>query len=120
MKIQEHTVNFKHAGAWYTLEDGRMLYLGHRQMRHIYKKRNAWCIERIALEQSREMGCTAAGIVVRQGKRKLVWATNVEDFFGPASFTNPDMILQRGLPMNRFIVVPSMFRENVEAAMKLR
>lgn len=120
MRIQEHKVNFKHAGAWYTLEDGRVLYLAHRQMRHVYKKRNAWCIERIALEQSLEMGCEAAGVVVKQGKRKLVWVTPIEDFFGPGSFTNPDNILQRGLPMNRFRLVPSAFRENVEAAMRLR
>lgn len=120
MKVQEHKVNFKHSGAWYTLEDGRSIYLAHRQMRHVYAKRNAWGIERIALEQSMELGCLGAGVVVKRGKRKLVWISPIEDFFGPDSFTNPDNILQRCLPLNRFRVMPSMFRENVEAAMRLR
>ncbi len=120
MKFKEHKVNFKHSGAWYELDDGRGLYLAHRQMRHVYKKRNAWCIERIALEDTIAMGYGAAGVAVRQGKRKLVWITNVEDFFGPDSFTNPDNILQRCLPLNRFKVIPAMNLGNVEAAMRLR
>ena len=62
----------------------------------------------------------AAGVVVKQGKRKLVWLTPVADFFGPYSFTNPDNILQRCLPLNRFALIPAMNRENVEAAMRLR
>jgi hypothetical protein len=120
MKFLEHKVNFKHCGAWYEMDDGRGLYLAHRQMRHIYKKRNAWCIERIALEDTIEKGYTGAGVVVKQGKRKLVWLTDVTDFFGPHSFSNPDNILQRCLPLNRFRIIPAMNMGNVEAAMKLR
>ena len=120
MDFKQHRVNFKHCGAWYTLEDGRGIYLAHRQMRHVYKKRNAWGIERIALEDSKEQGFMGAGVVVKQGKRKLVWLTPIEDFFGPYSFTNPDNILQRCLPLNRFMLIPAMNRENVEAAMRLR
>lgn len=120
MEFKQHRVNFEHYGAWYRLTDGRGLYLAHRQMRHLYTKRNAWGIERIALEDSIEQGYAGAGVVVKQGKRKLVWLTPVADFFGPYSFTNPDNILQRCLPLNRFALIPAMNRENVEAAMRLR
>jgi hypothetical protein len=89
-------------------------------MRHIYRKRNAWCLERIALEDTIEQGLQAAGVVVRKGKRKLAWVTNVADFFGPDSFTHPENPLQRCLPLNRFRIVPASFRENIEASMSLR
>lgn len=120
MEFKPHRVNFKHQGAWYRLPDGRGIYLAHRQMRHLYVKRNAWGIERIALEDSQAQGYVGAGVVVKQGKRKLVWLAPVEDFFGPHSFTNPENILQRCLPLNRFMLIPEMNRANVEAAMKLR
>jgi len=120
MKIQPHKVNFKHCGGWYELEDGRGLYLAHRRMSHIYRKRNAWCIERLALEETITKGYIAAGVVVKDGKKKLFYLTNVEDFFGPDSFTNPQNILQRCLPLNKFRVTPSMRREVVDSAMRLR
>ena len=120
MKVKPHLVNFKHKGAWYELSDGRGIYLGHRRMSQVYYKRNAWCIERIALEDTIRMGFTAVGIAVKSGKNKLLYATSVEDFFGPDSFVNPDNILQRGLPLNRFRITPANYRENVENAMRLR
>lgn len=120
MEFKQHRVNFKHHGAWYELDDGRGLYLAHRQMRHVLAKKNAWCIERIALEDTRDKGYAGAGVVVKQGKRKLVWLTPVEDFFGPNSFTNPENPLQRCLPLNRFVLIPAMNRANIEAAMRLR
>jgi hypothetical protein len=89
-------------------------------MRHVYAKRNAWCLERIALEDTIRMGYEAAGVVVKKGKRKLAWITNVQDFFGPQAFTHPQNPLQRCLPLNRFELLPAMFRENVEASMSLR
>lgn len=120
MKVVPHKVNFQHRGAWYELDDGRGLYLAHCQMRHAYRKRNAWCLERIALEDTISRGYEAAGVVVKKGKRKLAWVTDVRDFFGPDSFTHPQNPLQRCLPMNRFQLLPTMFRENVEASMSLR
>ena len=120
MKVTPHKVNFQHCGAWYELDDGRGVYLAHRQMRHVYAKRNAWCLERIALEDTIRMGYEAAGVVVKKGKRKLAWITNVQDFFGPQAFTHPQNPLQRCLPLNRFELLPAMFRENVEASMSLR
>lgn len=120
MNIKPHNVNFKPKGAWFTLPDGRGIYLGFRRKRDIYAKRNAWCIERIALEQTIEWGIKYAGVVLKDGKRRLFYATPVEDFFGPESFTNPENILQRCLPLSRFAITPDMRRENVEAAMKLR
>jgi hypothetical protein len=120
MNIKLHNVNFKPKGAWFILEDGRGLYLGYRRKRDLYAKRNAVGIERIALEQTQDWGLKYAGIVMKEGKRKLFYATPVEDFFGPDSFTHPQNILQRCLPLSRFRITPSMRRENVEAAMKLR
>lgn len=120
MKITPHNVNFKPRGAWFDLGEGRGLYLGFRRKRDIYTKRNAWTIERIALEDTLAKGFKFAGVVLKDGKRKLFYATLVEDFFGPDSFTNPDNILQRCLPLSRFRITPAMRRENVEAAMKLR
>lgn len=120
MKITPHNVNFKMRGAWFQLEDGSGVYLGFRRKRDIYRKRNAWTIERIALEQTIDWGIKYAGVVLKDGKRKLFYATPVKDFFGPDSFTNPENILQRCLPLSRFRVTPAMRRENVEAAIKLR
>lgn len=120
MIIKPHNVNFKPHGAWYTLEDGRGLYLGFRRKRDLYRKRNAWGIERIALEQTIEWGMKYAGIVMKEGKHKLFYATPVEDFFGPESFTHPQNILQRCLPLSRFRITPDMRREIVEAKMRLR
>lgn len=115
-----HKVNFKHQGAWYELDDGRGIYLAHRRMSQVLAKRNAWCVERIALEDTRDRGYAFAGVVVKEGKRKLLYATLIDDFFGEASFSNPKNILQRCLPLSRFVITPSMNRANVEAAMKLR
>lgn len=120
MKITPHAVNFKPRGAWFELEDGRGVYLGFRRKKDIYTKRNAWAIERIALETTLERGIKYAGVVMKDGKRKLFYITPVEDFFGPDSFTHPQNILQRCLPLSRFRLTPAMRRENVEAAMKLR
>ena len=120
MKITPHNVNFKPRGAWFQLEDGAGVYLGFRRKRDIYRKRNAWGIERIALEQTIEWGIKYAGVVVKEGKRKLFYVTPVEDFFGPESFTNPQNILQRCLPLARFRLTPDMRREILEAKIKLR
>lgn len=120
MKIMPHKVNFQHHGAWYELDDGRGIYLAHRRMSQVLAKRNAWCIERIALEDTLSRGYRFAGVLVKDGKRKLLYATLVEDFFGEASFSNPKNILQRCLPLSRFRITPSMNRANVEAAMRLR
>lgn len=120
MRILPHKVNFQHCGAWYVLDDERGIYLAHRRMSQVYAKRNAWAIERIALEDTMRLGLEWAGVVVKQGKRKLVWATPVRDFFGPNAFTHPDNILQRCLPLNRFVLTPMMNEENIAAAMKLR
>lgn len=120
MKIQVHKVNFKHNGAWYELEDGRGIYLAHRRLSQVYRKRHAWALERLALEEAQERGYVAAGVVVKKGKRKLVWLTPIEDFFGPEAFTNPENPLQRCLPLNRFALIPMMLEENIEAAMRLR
>jgi len=120
MRIKWHKVNFKHNGAWYDLEDGRSIYLAHRRLSQVYAKRNAWCLERLALEECLSRGTKYAGVVIKQGKRKLFYATLVEDFFGPESFTNPVNILQRGLPLSRFRVTPAMRQENIEAQIRLR
>jgi hypothetical protein len=120
MKIIPHKVNFKHCGAWYELDDGRGIYLAHRQKRHIVYKKNAWAIERIALEMTREKGYEAAGVVVKEGKKRLVWLTTIDDFFGEHSFSNSENILQRCLPLQRFRVTPDMIGENVNSAMNLR
>lgn len=119
MKITPHKVNFKTRGAWFELEQGG-IYLGFRRKRDLYAKRNAWAIERIALEDTLAKGIKYAGVVMKDGKRKLFYATLVEDFFGPDSFTHPQNILQRCLPLSRFRITPDMRRENVEASMKLR
>jgi len=120
VKFQPHKVNFKHCGCYYELDDGRGVYLAHRRYSAVYRKRNAWCVERIALEEARSRGYLAAGVAVRDGKKTYYFLTNIEDWFGEHSFVNPDNILQRGLPLNRFLITPSSSRENVDAAMRLR
>lgn len=120
MVITEHKVNFQHNGRWYKLESGRGLYLAHRRLSQVYAKRNAWCLERLALDTCRELGYEAAGVVVKQGKRKLFWVTPIEDFYGPDAFTHPQNPIQRCLPLNRFRLIPAMNAENIEAAIRLR
>lgn len=120
MKVQPHLVNFEHQGAWYEFDDGRGIYLAHRRMSQVDRKHHAWYVERIALEDTIRKGFTAVGIAVKVGQQKHVYLTHVNDFFDSNSFTNPKNILQRGLPLNRFRITPSRFRENVEKSMRLR
>lgn len=120
MIITEHKVNFQHNGRFYKLESGRGLYLAHRRLSQVYRKRNAWVLERLALETALDLDYEAAGVVVKVGKRKHFWVSPIEDFFGPHSFTHPQNPIQRCLPLNRFRLIPAMNMENVEAAMRLR
>lgn len=119
MNTDHHLVNFQHQGAWYEL-DGKGLYLAHRYPSQIDRKRNAWYLERIALEETVEKGFVGAGVAVKKGKSVEFYVTRASDFFGEHSFVNPKNILQRGLPANRFLITPSKYVENIEKSVRIR
>lgn len=119
MTIRPHKVNFQHYGCWYEFPDGRGVYLAHRRRSHIHKKRYAWCIERSALEDAKAKGFYV-GVVYKEAKKNMFYLTLAEDFFSEHSFTNPDNILQRGLPLGKFRITPELIAENVSRKMRIR
>ena len=120
MNVEPHRVNGRFFGAWYSFDDGSGLYLAHRRLSQVYKKKTAWCLDRTTLEMTRDRGFKVVGVAVKQGKRVHYYMTPVDDFFGPHSFLNYDNMLQRGLPLNRFRITPSHVAANVARAIKIR
>lgn len=121
MKKEKHTFNGKLQGIYYELDDGRKLYLAHRQRKHIYRQNNAWCLDVMTLDRIRNRGITAVGVIMRDAGQRLVWLTHIDDFYeSPHSFGHFFMSKQRGLPLSRFRVDPAKNFKVIEKSVKLR
>ena len=120
MNVEPHRMNMRLYGAWYTLDDGRGVYLAYRKPSQVYRKKTAWCIDRTTLDATVDRGIKYAGVAVRNRGKVEYYMTLVSDFFGPFSFVNFDNPLQRGLPLSRFKITPATLAANVERAIRLR
>ncbi|MFM0095584.1 hypothetical protein PQQ87_08225 [Paraburkholderia nemoris] len=120
MVIVPHTVNGKFYGRWYHLDSGRIIYLAHRKEREIFQAKWAWCIDHRTLEQSRQRGCWAIGVIIKKEGKRQVWLTHVDDFYGEHSFRHRYETLQRGLPLSKFRVRPDTRAKAIERAMRIR
>jgi len=120
-KREPHSVNGKLQGVWCETASGHRFYLAHRVNKQLHRVRNAWCIDLAILEKCRAQGITAVGVVRREGKKKLVWMTHVEDFFDTVnSFPYFTTCRQRGLPLNKFRIDPTKSAAFIESAVKMR
>lgn len=121
LRVEKHSINGKLQGYWYETDAGRKLYLAHRTRSAIYRNKNAWLFDVSLLERCRSRGISAIGVVLRQGKKKLIWLTNVEDFFtSPDAFVYATISRQRGLPLHRFKIDPLKLQENIELSLRIR
>lgn len=119
-KMEPHTVNGRFYGGWYYLPSGQVIYVAHRKMREIYRKRHAWCIDRYTLEECVNRGVNFVAVAVRRGKKPaMFFLTPTADFFGPMSFEHIGDTRQRGLPLDAFRKNPSKSAAFIHSAMKI-
>jgi len=121
VRRERHTVNGRFYGVYYTLEDGRELYLAHRRQDQIYRDKNAWCIDVQLLDRCKRRGIKVIGVVARLGGQKMVWLTLLDDFFdSPQSFKVFATSSQRGLPLSQFRIDPLKRAETIAKSVKIR
>lgn len=120
MKVIPHSVNSRFYGNFYFLNNGQAMYLAHRKRREVFQARNAWCLDLSTLNKIKSQGITVVGVIVKSGNDKLVWMTDIEDFFGIHSFAHFGDSRQRGLPLSRFKLNPGIIERHIRKAIKLR
>lgn len=122
IKRERHTNNGVFCGIWYTLPDGRQLYLAHfsgEKPKGLI--RNHWCLEASVLRQAEQRGCASVGVVHRAGRHKYLYLTNVADMWGSESgVAYINSMMQRTLLRSKFMVNPSVDRELINAHIRLR
>ncbi len=119
MKVTKQSVNGKPRGAFYDLDDGRVIYLGWRRTREIHK--GAWILDRWELRACQERKVDAVGIVVGTGKVRRYWITLLSDFIeSPHAFDVRDGVVHRALPLGRFRVDPTKCEAAIAKAIKIR
>lgn len=117
----KHSVNGKFYGMWYFFDSGVSVYLAHRKLREIYRKKSAWCIDTATLEEAKQKGVKFAGVVCRVGKDAHYYIAKVDDFFNsPYSFRHFGDTWQRGLPLSRFPINPASKPGYIASSMRLR
>lgn len=95
---------------FYTLSDGRQLYLAWRSgsgksSKGYFKNKNAWCIDKSTLRTCEDRGIKAVGIAWRNAGKIQYYLTNIEDFWNPPSEDhNLGDAPQRRLNRDRFLV----------------
>jgi hypothetical protein len=114
-----HTVNGRFYGIFYTLDDGRKLYLAHRTPGQVFFEKAAWCLDDSTLRKCESLGIDAVGVVLRMRGKATVYLTHRDDFNGPHSFRHYGDAPQRGLPMRRFRINPSTSYEAIERLSKI-
>ncbi|MFW6855276.1 hypothetical protein ACODYM_28715 [Burkholderia gladioli] len=121
MQVELHKLNGLVVGAFYTLDDGRALYLAHRQNRDMLREKAAWCFDNTLLRRVKERGIEAIGVMTKTGGRRSVWLTHIDDFTdSPFSFRHNGATRQRGLPSQKFRVRPETRPERIAKAMRIR
>jgi hypothetical protein len=122
MARERHTLNGKLLGIFYTTEQGRQVYLAHRQMRHLNRHYNGWSIDTTTLSKCKARGLRWVGVVARRDGKKHVWITEVEDFFHPEkSFKTVGKLgYERGVRLTHFKLDPANDAGKIDAALKIR
>jgi hypothetical protein len=110
----------KPAGAFYHLDDGRVIYLARRQRRHLIIPGNAWAFDTMMLRRCEAEGVSAIGVFVKTGR--LFWLTPLKDIRESPKAFRPWVKGERlyALPAEAFRVRPSKRFENIEKAMRIR
>jgi hypothetical protein len=104
----------------YYLPSGKAMYLAHRKRREVFHAKNAWTLDLSTLNMLKSQGITVVGVICKAGNDKLVWMTDIEDFFGAHSFAHFGDSRQRGLPLSRFKLNPGIIERHIRKAIKLR
>lgn len=120
MPRTRHTVLGAFTGMFYETADGNRLYLAHRTIRQVDRRRKAWLLEASTLDRCRDQGIAAVGVICRKNGARRVYLTHIDDFFGEHSFAVFGAVRQRGLPLACFRVDPIRSDRVVRAAIKLR
>lgn len=120
MRVIPVKVNGKFYGNKYYLNNGQAMYLAHRKRSEVFHAKNAWTIDLSTLNEMKSQGITVVGVICKAGNDKLVWITDIEDFFGIHSFAHFGDSRQRGLPLSRFKLNPGIIERHIRKAIKLR
>ena len=116
----ENRLMGKLTGVFYETTGGSKLYLALRSKREIMRAKYAWCIEASALQKCRDAGITAVGVLWKDGSKRMVHLTHIDDWEGPNSFPLFTHCKQRCLPMKAFRVDPMRSEAVIAKAIKLR
>lgn len=117
---EENRIMGQLTGVFYETAGGNKLYLAHRTKRQIMRAKYAWCIEVSALQKCQAAGITAVGVLWKEGSKRMVHLTHIEDWDGPNSFPLFTHCKQRCLPLKCFRVDPARSEAVIAKAIKLR
>lgn len=109
MVKEDHTINGKFEGCFYSLESGEVLYLAHRSPGDIHTAKWAWLMDESLLRKCESRGVEAVGVVMRKNGRNAYFLTKRTDFYDEAkSFKHfsTETGAQRGLPLKWFRIHP--------------
>lgn len=83
-----HTINGKRMGTFYAFDGVVRLYLifaKGAKTKLLDAKNNAWRVNSLALNEARRRGCEYAGVMHCIGKKRLMYVTAIDDFYGEHS-----------------------------------
>lgn len=123
MPRKQHIRNGRLLGVWYELPDGRKVYLGQRQMRHINRYYFGWTIDHGTLVRAKQNGVAYVGIVCRRKGKRHVWMSPIDDWFDDSkSFKTRSKKFgaERGIRLNHFMIDPGFDAEKINASFRIR
>lgn len=121
LKVYPHMKNGRFYGAFYYLDNGKAMYLAHRKRREVFQVKNAWCIDLSTLNECKARGIDTIGVVTQSSVGKFFYITPLADMFdSPHSFAHFGDTRQRGLPLTKFRLNPSIDPARISSAIKVR
>lgn len=109
MKKRLRTINGKLYGCFYELDAGRLIFLAHMTPSKVLHSRSGAfiCINEGVLRECKKQGIKFIGAVIREGSRKVFYATKLDDFYSTrASQHVGTTSLDRKFPARLFMVTP--------------
>lgn len=121
----DRTVNGKFKGRFYTLPNGRKIYLEHisgEKTRSLDMKHNAWLLPTQTIREAEARGCTQIGILHKVGKKHFTYIANIQDYLGEPSEAHyvSGKEPMRRLNRCRFVVNSTMTASHIEKSLKIR
>lgn len=115
MKKRLHTINGKVYGCFYELDDGREIFLIHMTPRRVLITRlGAFiCLNESILRECESKGINFVGAVIREGSRKLFYATKTLDFRSTRASMHVGKTIDRKFPVKLFMVTPDSSTETI-------